>query len=87
MKDSMNPFHRMIRFSWLSLAVVHMIIANPTSPPGKAHSTVQSITAKNWDKMVLQDPANGLWLLKFYGTLKLFNSIYGLFSKHVELNK
>jgi hypothetical protein len=33
---------------------------------GKPHTTVQVITQSNWNE-VLNDPANGLWLLKFYG--------------------
>ncbi len=32
---------------------------------GKPHSAVITLTAKNFDDY-LADPANGLWLLKFY---------------------
>jgi hypothetical protein len=42
--------------------------ANDTT--GKAHTTVQIITQSNWDQ-VLNDPANGLWLLKFYGKYEM----------------
>jgi hypothetical protein len=46
-------------------------IANATSTPtttGKPHSTVQTLTTKNFNQ-ALEDPANGLWLLKFYGKI------------------
>lgn len=33
---------------------------------GHPHSTVQTLTKENFEK-ALNDPANGLWLLKFYG--------------------
>jgi hypothetical protein len=33
---------------------------------GQPHSTVQTLTKHNFDE-ALNDPANGLWLLKFYG--------------------
>jgi hypothetical protein len=35
---------------------------------GEPHSTVQTLTEDNFDA-ALNDPANGLWLLKFYGKL------------------
>ena len=37
---------------------------------GKPHSTVQTLTEDNFND-ALDDPANGLWLLKFYGMLFL----------------
>ena len=36
---------------------------------GKPHTTVQVLTETNFDE-ALNDPANGLWLLKFYGMYK-----------------
>jgi hypothetical protein len=35
---------------------------------GEAHTSVQVLTCDNFDE-ALKDPANGLWLLKFYGKL------------------
>lgn len=32
---------------------------------GKPHATVQTLTALNFQR-ALEDPANGLWFLKFY---------------------
>ena len=41
-------------------------VVSSTPITTKPHSTVQVLTEDNFDD-ALNDPANGLWLLKFYG--------------------
>jgi hypothetical protein len=41
---------------------------------GEAHTSVQVLTGDNFDE-ALNDPANGLWLLKFYGKLLVTISV------------
>lgn len=41
------------------------VVYSTTTITGKPHSTVQDLTEDNFDE-ALNDPANGLWLLKFY---------------------
>ena len=48
---------------------------------GKPHSTVQDLTEDNFDE-ALNDPANGLWLLKFYGKLNLRSRVDSNKSSH-----
>lgn len=48
------------------LSTCHNNILITCAAQGVAHTTVQVLTADNFDKNVLSDPANGLWFLKFY---------------------
>ena len=52
----MIQFHSIL---WTS----QYVLANKTGQP---HSTVQTLTKETFDE-ALNDPANGIWLLKFYG--------------------
>jgi hypothetical protein len=47
---------------WLLLAALFRIHAAEIGTP---HSTVIKLTGKNFENHI-RDPANGLWLLKFY---------------------
>lgn len=47
------------------LLIDQSVVASSSIDTGKPHSTVQILTEDNVDE-ALNDPANGLWLLKFY---------------------
>lgn len=49
----------------LMLIQTLLLVLSTGDTTGTAHTTVQVITQSNWNE-VLNDPANGLWLLKFY---------------------
>lgn len=56
----------------LILAGLHLVApisAETSLVTGEPHSSVQTLTTENFDE-ALNDPANGLWLLKFYGELE-----------------
>jgi hypothetical protein len=59
------PFLQLLAFVLLSTSSL-VLSSDTTTTTGKPHSTVQVLTEKNFDD-ALNDPANGLWLLKFYG--------------------
>ena len=62
-----QPLQFLVQLSVLLTAVSGATGATSTTTTGKPHSTVQILTEANFDDAI-NDPANGLWLLKFYGT-------------------
>lgn len=57
---------KMISIQVILVTIASLLLANnATATTGKPHSTVQTLTTKNFNE-ALNDPANGLWLLKFY---------------------
>ena len=72
---TMKPFPILIFYSLLLALLLstfqqkHVAAATESDIiTGKPHTTVQALTETNFDQ-ALNDPANGLWLLKFYGML------------------
>ena len=63
----------------LVLPLLHVLLIDQSIATsietGKPHSTVQILTEDNVDD-ALNDPANGLWLLKFYGEEAILEVIY-----------
>ena len=57
-----NALQDAIMFVRLLLA---LLMVTAVEAHGKAHSTVQTLTKENFQS-ALEDPANGLWFLKFY---------------------
>ncbi len=62
----MSKIAKAIVASILSFGSIHAAVALELGVP---HSTVQTLTKDNFDA-ALNDPANGLWLLKFYGKIR-----------------
>jgi hypothetical protein len=58
--------------AWLSLLSLTKVALGFQT--GEPHSTVQTLNKHNFDQ-ALNDPANGLWLLKFYGMCSMFNVV------------
>ena len=80
--STINPSHhkpvpsaRLIVTAAINLKTPPAAAATATATAlGEAHTSVQVLTGDNFDE-ALNDPANGLWLLKFYGKLPVTISV------------